>query len=96
MDEFAPQDLGTADNQLITVGGVGAEGTYYTATANSRGSGLLNIGGHLDLFAGAIGVTVARHDGAFDETTQDDGTSLATPAVVRTSFLLCRILSTQL
>jgi hypothetical protein len=82
LDEFAPQDLGTADNALITVGGVGADGKYYTDTANSRGSGMLNVGGNLDLFAGAIDVTVAKHDGGFDDTVQDSGTSLATPAVV--------------
>lgn len=78
LDEQAPQDLGTPDNPLITVGGVGKDGTYYLGTATSAEGQ-----GHVDLYAGAIDVTVAKHNGAFDETLQDDGTSLAAPAVVR-------------
>ena len=79
LDQLAPQRFGgDATNELITVGGVNREGVYYTETINTR-----NRGGEVNLYAGAIDVTTARHDQADDSTTIGQGTSLATPAVVR-------------
>lgn len=78
LDQLTPQRLGDATNELITIGGVSKEGVYYIETINTR-----SRGGEINLYAGAIDVTTARHDQADDSTTVGQGTSLAAPAVVR-------------
>jgi hypothetical protein len=80
LDKLTPQIFGDATNELITVGGVNKEGLYYTDTINKADGGSK---GEVNLYAGAIDVTVARHDQADDSTTISTGTSLAAPAVVR-------------
>ncbi len=85
LDEISPQNQGTDTNELITVGGVDRQGVLYTDTIFPDG----DKGGALNLYAGAVNVIAAVHDGAFDATGPFTGTSVAAPAVVSSPFSPC-------
>lgn len=75
LDQITPQNLGTANNGLITVGGLEKDGSLYKDTTPDRGNG-----GSLSIYAAARDVKVASHQGDAEFTT-GTGTSLAAPAV---------------
>jgi subtilisin family serine protease len=70
-----PQVLGTADNGLITVGGVEMDGSLFTLTNPDLG-----LGGSISIYAPARDVLCAStdSDSAFKSVS---GTSVAAPAV---------------
>ncbi len=75
LDRVTPQKLGTAENALITVGGVNNKGVLDSITNFNAGRG-----GSLTVYALSDGVRGAK----WDSTTElriDGGTSLACPAV---------------
>lgn len=73
LDTFTPQNLGTPDNALVTVGGVDVHGVLYTYTTPDLGNG-----GSITIYAAAVDVKVATTNNDFGRET---GTSLAAPAV---------------
>jgi hypothetical protein len=72
---ITPQNLGTADNALITVGGVEKDGSLFTDSNPDLGTG-----GSISIYAAARQVLVASI-ASDTATTMADGTSLAAPAV---------------
>lgn len=76
LDDKTPQNLGTASNGLITVGGVTSAGVLWPQTIPSRG-----FGGSISVYAQAQDVIVASIS-SNTATTSVDGTSVAAPAVV--------------
>ena len=84
LDTLTPQAFGTDDRfSMITVGGVDQAGRYYRDTVQGNGQG-----GQVDIYADAVNVVAAKHDGEDDSTTSATGTSAAAPAIVST----CRYL----
>ena len=75
LDRITPQNLGTTDNGLITVGGVEKNGALFPDTNPDLGSG-----GSISIYAAARDVLVAGID-SDSATTEVTGTSLAAPAV---------------
>ena len=74
LEKITPQNLGTPDNGLITVGGVTATGALWTQSSVDAGKG-----GSVTVYAVAEKVTGADYQG--NDPAIDDGTSLAAPAV---------------
>jgi subtilisin family serine protease len=70
-----PQNLGTTDNALITVGGVEKDGSLFRDSNPNLGDG-----GSITLYAAARDVLVANI-GSDTDTTTATGTSMAAPAV---------------
>jgi hypothetical protein len=70
-----PQNLGTTDNALITVGGVEKDGSLFTDSNPDLGTG-----GSITIYAAARQVLVASID-SDTATTMADGTSVAAPAI---------------
>lgn len=80
LDTLTPQAFGTDDRfSMITVGGVDQAGKYYRDTIQGNGQG-----GQVDIYADAVNVVAAKHDGEDDSTTPATGTSAAAPAIVST------------
>lgn len=82
LDEYAPQYLGTEDNIMITVGGVGPDGRLDPISTRMKPG----TSGSITVYAQSAGVKVATNwkgppDGS-ERTTYLDGTSFAAPAVV--------------
>ena len=75
IDERVPQAMGTAGNQLITVGGVLGTGVFDPRTSQDRGRG-----GSITVYAQSNQVNVADYT-TLTESTLVDGTSVAAPAV---------------
>jgi hypothetical protein len=75
LNMVTPQNLGTTDNALITVGGVERDGSLFTASNPDLGNG-----GSISIYAAAREVLVATPD-SDTSTGMLDGTSLAAPAV---------------
>ncbi|KAH6860364.1 tri m 2 allergen [Alternaria sp. MG1] len=77
LDTLTPQAFGTDDRfSMITVGGVDQAGRYYRDTVQGNGQG-----GQVDIYADAVNVVAAKHDGEDDSTTSATGTSAAAPAI---------------
>ena len=75
LDQLTPQNLGTTDNALITVGGLEKDGSLYVPSCPDVGNG-----GSMTIYAAARDVKVADKD--FDSQFElRTGTSLAAPAV---------------
>lgn len=74
LHQITPQNLGTTDNGLITVGGVEKNGALFTNTNPDLGSG-----GSISIYAAARDVLVASPN-SDSATTTLTGTSLAAPA----------------
>lgn len=72
---ITPQNLGTTDNALITVGGVEKDGSLFTLTNPDLGNG-----GSITIYGAAREVLVASTD-SDTATTTVDGTSVAAPAI---------------
>lgn len=80
LDTLTPQAFGTDDRfSMIIVGGVDQAGKYYRDTIQGNGQG-----GQVDIYADAVNVVAAKHDGEDDSTTPATGTSAAAPAIVST------------
>jgi hypothetical protein len=75
LDEHTPQNLGTAQNGLITVGGVENHGVLAPRTTFNGGRG-----GSITVYAVSENVVGASRTGK-SGTAVDSGTSLAAPAV---------------
>jgi hypothetical protein len=75
LHENTPQILGTADNGLITVGGVEMDGSLFTLTNPDLG-----MGGSISIYAPARDVLCAS-TGSDSATRLVSGTSVAAPAV---------------
>lgn len=75
LDQTTPQNLGTSDNALITVGALEKDGSLYTDTTPDRGNG-----GSISIYAPGRDVTAASKD-SDDGTTPTTGTSVAAPAI---------------
>jgi subtilisin family serine protease len=75
LNEVSPQNLGTTENGLMTVGGVEKDGTLFTDTNHDLG-----LGGSISIYAAAREVLCAAID-SDSATTTLPGTSLAAPAV---------------
>jgi len=75
LNEITPQNLGTTDNGLITVGAVEKNGALFADTNPDLGSG-----GSISIYAAGRGVVCASTD-SDSATRLVDGTSVAAPAV---------------
>ena len=75
LHQISPQNLGTTDNGLITVGGVEKNGALFTDTNPDLGSG-----GSISIYAAARDVLCASTD-SDSATKLVTGTSVAAPAV---------------
>jgi subtilisin family serine protease len=75
LNEITPQNLGTADNGLLTVGGVEKNGGLFADTNPDLGNG-----GSISVYAAARDVLVAG-TGSDSEFKTVTGTSAAAPAV---------------
>lgn len=75
LDQTSPQNLGTTENALITVGGLEKDGSLYPDTTSDRGNG-----GALTVYAAARDVLTASPEGD-SATILSTGTSVAAPAV---------------
>ena len=75
LDMSTPQNIGTKDNALITVGGVNIRGALWTDTAFDRG-----IRGSITVYAVAENVPGAYYKSS-TKRARRNGTSLAAPAV---------------
>ena len=76
MDRNTPQAIGTANNGLITVGGVSYSGVFWDQTTRDRGQG-----GSISVYAASEDVVMASIT-SNTGTVTDSGTSFAAPAVV--------------
>ena len=76
LDEFVPQQLGTQQNSLITVGGVYSNGVLDTITTFDKGEG-----GSISVYALSRNVMVADFRNNAGSIIGNPGTSLAAPAV---------------
>jgi hypothetical protein len=80
LDQRTPQNLGRADNPLITVGGIQFGGEYWPNTIPAKPG----MPGSMTLHAQSVDVNCASNTGTEAKDTHiDSGTSFAAPAVVR-------------
>lgn len=78
-----PQALGTADNNIITVGGITRQGTLWPKTALHEDG----KPGSITLFAPAEGIVVPGPGNVMVEGEETSGTSQATAMVVSVSLI---------
>jgi len=76
LHQSLPQRLGTADNNLITVGGVEKDGTFWKGQTTAE-EGRTKQPGHVDVFAPAVDIDVPGPGVKYDT-----GTSQAAAIVV--------------